>query len=116
MSLIHFTDRNLVRLLATETRRTDTSPRALAASHVALGRFLAGELVEHLELEACPIAHPQGQRAGWQIAAEAEVCILSFMRAGLYAAEGVREVLQSASGRRRPGGHLRLGVQRAQPA
>jgi uracil phosphoribosyltransferase len=96
MPLTQFTDRHLVRLLATETRRTDTTPRALAASHVALGRFLAGELVEQLELEPCLIAHPQGQRSGWQIAAEAEICILSFMRAGLYAAEGVREVLQCA--------------------
>ena len=52
MPLTHYTDRHLVRLLATETRRTDTSPHALAESHVALGRFLAGELVEHLELVA----------------------------------------------------------------
>lgn len=96
MSLKHFTERHLVRLLATETRRTDTTPHALSAAHVALGRFLGGELVEMLDLEPCDIQHPQGVRSGWRVAGEAQVVLLPFMRAGLYAAEGVREVLQSA--------------------
>ena len=96
MPLTHYTDRHLVRLLATETRRTDTSPHALAESHVALGRFLAGELVEHLELEPREIHHPQGTRQGWQLAAQHEVALLTFMRAGLYVTNGVREVLQHA--------------------
>lgn len=96
MPLTHYTDRHLVRLLATETRRTDTSPHALAESHVALGRFLAGELVEHLELAPREIQHPQGTRQGWQLAAQHEVALLSFMRAGLYVTNGVREILQHA--------------------
>ena len=70
MPLTHHTDRHLVRLLATETRRTDTTPHELARSHVALGRFLAGELVENLALEPCEILHPQGVRQGWRVAAE----------------------------------------------
>lgn len=96
MSLTHFSDRHLVRLIATETRRTDSTPHALSLSHTALGRFLAGELVERLALEPCPIQHPQGVRSGWRVVDEASIVILPFMRAGLYAAEGVREVLQSA--------------------
>lgn len=96
MPLTHYTDRHLVRLLATESRRTDTTPHALSASHVALGRFLAGELVERQELEPCDIQHPQGVRQGWRLAGEPQVVLLPFMRAGIYAAEGVREVLQSA--------------------
>lgn len=96
MPLTQFTDRNLVRLLATETRRTDTTPFALSKAHVALGRFLAGELVERLELEACEIQHPQGVRSGWRVADEGGIVVLPFMRAGLYAGDGVREVLQSA--------------------
>lgn len=96
MPMIHFTDRHLVRILATETRRTDTSPRALADSHVALGRFLAGELVEQLPVEPCDIPHPQGVRQGWRVADESRIALLVFMRAGLYVAEGVREVLQHA--------------------
>lgn len=96
MPLTHFTQRHLVRLLATETRRTDTTPHALSAAHVALGRFLAGELVERLDLEPCDIQHPQGVRSGWRVVHEPSVVLLPFMRAGLYAAEGVREVLQSA--------------------
>lgn len=97
MPLTHHTDRHLVRLLATESRRTDTTPHALTRSHVALGRFLAGELVEHLELEPCEIHHPQGLRQGWRVAGEAKITLLVFMRAGLYVAEGVREILHSAS-------------------
>lgn len=96
MSLTHYTQRHLVRLLATETRRTDTTPHVLSAAHIALGRFLAGELVERLELEPCDIQHPQGVRSGWRVAAETAVVVLPFMRAGLYATEGVREVLQRA--------------------
>lgn len=96
MPLTHFTERHLISLLATETRRTDTTPHALSAAHVALGRFLAGELVERLPLEPCKIQHPQGERSGWRVADEASIVLLPFMRAGLYAAEGAREVLQSA--------------------
>lgn len=97
MPLTHYTARHLVRLLATDTRRTDTTPHELTRSHVALGRFLAGELVERLALESCDIQHPQGVRQGWRIADEPEIALVVFMRAGLYVAEGVREVLRSAS-------------------
>jgi uracil phosphoribosyltransferase len=97
MPLTHHSDRHLVRLLATDTRRTDTTPHELARSHVALGRFLAGELVEHFELEPCEILHPQGVRQGWRLADEATIALVVFMRAGLYVAEGAREVLRSAS-------------------
>lgn len=96
MPLTHFTDRHIVRLLATQTRRTDVTPHELTRAHVALGRFLAGELVERLPLERYDILHPQGVRAGWRIADEPGVALLSFLRAGLYAAEGVREVLPRA--------------------
>lgn len=96
MPLTHFTQRHLVQLLATESRRTDTTPHALSRAHVALGRFLAGELVERLDLEPCDIQHPQGVRTGWRVADESSIVLLPFMRAGLYAADGVREVLQNA--------------------
>jgi uracil phosphoribosyltransferase len=97
MALIHYSERHLVRLLATHTRRTDTTPYELTRSHMALGSFLAGELLERLELEPCDIQHPQGVRQGWQIARESDIALLVFMRAGLYVAEGVRELLQNAS-------------------
>lgn len=96
MPMTHFTERHIVRLLATETRRTDTTPHALSTAHVALGRVLAGELVERLDLEPCEIQHPQGVRSGWRVSHEEAIIVLPFLRAGLYAAEGVREVLQSA--------------------
>lgn len=96
MPLSHFTDRHLVRLLATESRRTDTSPSELAASHVALGRFLAGELLEAIPLETRDIQHPQGVRQGWRIQAEQEIALVVLMRAGLYVGEGFREVFRTA--------------------
>jgi len=96
MPLTHYTDRHIVRLLATQSRRTDITPQELTRSHVALGRFLAGELVEHLALEPCVIQHPQGVRQGWQLAKESHIAVLCLMRAGLYVTEGVREVLTKA--------------------
>lgn len=96
MPLTHYTDRHLVRLLATETRRTDTTPYELTRTHVALGRFLAGELVEELEVEPCDIQHPQGVRPGWRVADERGVVLMPFLRAGLYVAEGLREVFRHA--------------------
>lgn len=96
MPLTHYSDRHLVKLLATESRRTDTSPHELASSHVALGRFLGGELLEYLALEPREIQHPQGVRQGWQVAQEHQVALIVLMRAGLYAGEGVREVLKAA--------------------
>ncbi len=97
MPLTHFTDRHAVQLLATQSRRTDLSPVQLARSHVDLGRLLAYELVELLPLEPCEIQHPQGVRTGARLAGESDVVILSFLRAGLYVTEGVRELLQLAA-------------------
>ena len=96
MPLTHLTDRHAIRLLATETRRTDTSPRELAAAHKDLGTILAVELIEFLELEPSEIAHPQGIRQGWRLRAEDEIAVLTFMRAGFYVAEGVRAMLHRA--------------------
>lgn len=96
MPLTHYSDRHLVKLLATESRRTDTSPHDLASSHMAMGRFLGGELLEHLALEPREIQHPQGVRQGWQIAQEHTTALIVLMRAGMYVGQGVREVLRSA--------------------
>jgi len=96
MPLKHYTERHLVRLLATRSRRTDLSPWELTQSHIELGRFLAGELVEALDLEPCDIQHPHGVRQGWRVAREEDIVLLPLLRAGLYAADGVREVLRSA--------------------
>ena len=91
MPLKSFTERHIVRLLATETRRTDTTPYQLSMSHVNLGRFLGGELVEDLPLTERSIQHPQGIRTGWKIENELDITLLPLMRAGLYTAEGIRE-------------------------
>lgn len=96
MPLTHFSNRNLVHLLATESRRTDISPHALASSHVSLGRFLAGEMIEHMTMVPRDIQHPQGVRQGWQIQDEHHIALAVLMRSGLYVGDGVREVFQRA--------------------
>lgn len=96
MPMMHYSDRHMVRLLATETRRTDTTPYDLSESHRALGRFLAGELAEHHQLQPLEINHPQGKRSGWCLAMEERTVLMPFMRAGLYVAEGVRELFRRA--------------------
>jgi len=96
VSLTHYSDKHIVRLLATATRRADVSPHDLSRSHHALGRFLACELVDRLPLEATTIAHPQGPATGFQLAEESRISVVCFLRAGLYVTEGVREVLQHA--------------------
>lgn len=96
MALKHFTERHIVKLIATQTRRADLDPVALARAHTTLGRLIAGELVEELPLAPSMIQHPQGLRSGWCVADEDEIVLVIFMRAGLYVGEGVREVLPNA--------------------
>jgi uracil phosphoribosyltransferase len=55
---------------------------------------LAGELVEYFALEPLEIQHPQGRRQGYRIADASNIALVVFMRAGLYVAEGIREVLE----------------------
>lgn len=96
MPMNQFSDRHFVRIISTQSRRADLNPLELSRTHVALGRFLAEELVERLPIEPCDIAHPQGVRRGWKIANEDGVALVCLMRAGLYVTEGVREVLPNA--------------------
>jgi len=57
LPLQHYTERKAVQLMATQSRRTDLTPSDLAKVHVDLGRYLAYELVELLDLEECEIHH-----------------------------------------------------------
>lgn len=97
MPFSHFTERAAIKLLATDSRRADLSPYDLSRTHVALGRYLAYELLETLPLSPCPIQHPQGVRSGFCVAHEEDLLLLSLLRAGVYLTEGVREVLRRAA-------------------
>lgn len=96
MPVNHFSQRHFIRLVSTQSRRADLNPWELSRTHVALGRFLAAELVDKLPIEPCDIAHPQGVRQGWKLANEGDSVLLCLMRSGLYVTEGVREVLPNA--------------------
>lgn len=97
MPLTHFSDRKAVQLLATQSRRMDLSPYELSRVHADMGRYIAHELLERLSLEPYEIQHPQGIRSGWRIAQEQEIALVTFMRAGLYVTDGIRDVLRNAA-------------------
>jgi uracil phosphoribosyltransferase len=96
MPFYEFTNKKAVQILANQTRRTDITPFALSQSHIDLGKFLAYQICEEINLEECEIAHPQGKKKGVQIAHPQEIIILAFMRAGVYIGESLRTIFQKS--------------------
>ncbi len=96
MTLTHYTDLKLMKILATMTRRTDISVYDLDQSHIEIGRFLAYQVVDSLELEEVDIQHVLGLRKGVQIKNEREILFVVFLRSGLYIAEGFRTLFRNA--------------------
>lgn len=92
--LKHFTDKKAVQLIATDSRRTDITPYQLSQVHIEMGKYLAYEILEELELEDCEIQHPQGIKIGKRLKNEKDVIIMDFMRAGVYLGDGLRYVFQ----------------------
>jgi len=94
--LKHFTDRKAVHLIATESRRIDITPYQLSQVHIEMGKYLAYEILEELELEDCEIQHPQGLKTGKRLKNEKNVLIMDFMRAGVYLGDGLRYIFQNS--------------------
>jgi len=87
-----FTDKNAVQLLATQSRRTDISSMELCKIHFEMGKYLAYQMLDEFELTETEIKHVQGIKTGSELADKSNIVIFALMRAGLYAAEGVRSV------------------------
>ena len=87
-----FTNKNIVKLLATQSRRTDISSTELCKIHFEMGKFLAYQILDEFELTETEIKHVQGVKTGSELADKNDIVIFALMRAGLYAAEGVRSV------------------------
>jgi len=61
-----------------------------------MGKYLAYEILEELEMEDCEIQHPQGIKTGKQLKNKKNVIILDFLRAGVYLGDGIRNILQNS--------------------
>ncbi|WP_430409284.1 uracil phosphoribosyltransferase [Kordia sp.] len=92
MNFTHFTEKKAAQLLATQSRRADINAITLCDIHVEMGKFIAYEMLEEFELTTIDIQHVQGIKSGVDIANKDKIVILPLMRAGLYAAEGIRSV------------------------
>jgi uracil phosphoribosyltransferase len=92
MRLKEFTYKKAVQLLATQSRRADISSTELCEIHFEMGKFLAYEMLEEFELTETEIQHVQGIKTGVELADKSNIVIFALMRAGLYAAEGVRSI------------------------
>ena len=93
--LKHFTERKAVRIIATQSRRIDISPYELSQIHIEMGKYLANELLEEIDLAECEIQHPQGIKTGEEIKNEKKILILDFMRAGVYLGDGLRFIFKN---------------------
>lgn len=96
MSIYHFTNKNAVHLLATQSRRTDISSLELCNIHFEMGKYLAYQILDEFELVETDIHHVQGIRKGFELADKNDIVILTLMRAGLYAAEGIRSAFSES--------------------
>ena len=92
MPVKDFTGKNAVMMLATRSRRVDISTVELCKVHFEMGRYLAYQILDEFEMKRVDIMHVQGLREGFELADKSDITILSVMRAGLYAAEGIRSV------------------------
>lgn len=96
MMIKEFTDKNAVQLLATQSRRIDISSIELCKVHFEMGKFLAYQMLEEFEMVEIEIKHVQGMKKGVELKNKESIVIFGVMRAGLYAAEGVRSVFTNS--------------------
>lgn len=96
MPIHHFTNKNAVQLLATQSRRVDISATELCHIHFEMGKFLSYQILDEFEMIEIDIQHVQGIKKGVELANKSEIVIITLMRAGLYAAEGVRSVFKDS--------------------
>lgn len=92
MSIKSFSAEIAVQLLATKSRQADLSSVELCSVHFEMGKLLAYKMLEDFPITEIPIHHVQGVRQGVELAQKDDFVIVSMMRAGLYAAEGIRSV------------------------
>lgn len=96
MVVKEFTNKKAVQLLATQSRRTDIEPLELCNLHFEMGKLLAYEMLEDFELRETEIKHVQGTKKGMELSDPRDIFIVGLLRAGLFAAQGVRSVFSGS--------------------
>lgn len=83
-----------MRLAIDRTRQSAISGPELARAHRNVGRLLAADIAAHLQIESCSIKHTTGHREdGVRLVNATNIAIVPLMRAGLFVAEGIWELL-----------------------
>lgn len=95
-NLRHLTDRVSAALLADRTRRADIDPKELCDAFACVGTVLACEFVDRLGTEPYEMRHCQGTRTGVRLKDERRIGICPLLRAGLYLANGFRDLLRQS--------------------
>ncbi len=85
--------KNIYKVLATESRRSDLTPNQLSEVHKKLGQLLSYEILDFVDMEEVEIKHVQGIKKSTTISTAEKFIILVLMRGGLYVAEGIKEIL-----------------------
>ena len=80
------------RIMNTQSRRADLSPKELSEIHKKIGEMLSYKIVESFDLESVDIQHVQGIRTGESLSKDEKVLILVMMRSGLYLADGLKNI------------------------
>jgi uracil phosphoribosyltransferase len=94
MNFKDFTQSKASQVLSTQARRADLPALELTALHFQMGQYLAYQILEDFELADCEITHVQGNRQGIEIADKEDICVMALLRAGLYAADGIRSIFK----------------------
>ena len=98
LQVLHATDKNAAKLLATQMRNAAVAGPNLREAHRRVGHYLAIEnLADVIGIEPCPIKHVLGQRTiGFQLFHEQQTTIVALMRGGEPMALGVNDAFPSA--------------------
>lgn len=96
MSIKSFSKEIAVQLLATKSRQAALSSVELCSVHFEMGKLLAYKILEDFPVAKISIRHVQGTKQGVELAQKNDFVIVSIMRAGLYAAEGLRSVFSDS--------------------
>ncbi|KAL8807552.1 MAG: hypothetical protein Q9200_004628 [Gallowayella weberi] len=96
--VLHVTDENAAKLLATPMRNSAVAGPALREAHRQAGQYLArGFVAEIIGLELAPIQHVLGRpTSGYQLCREKQTTIVALMRGGEPMASGVNDVFPLA--------------------
>ena len=98
LAVVHATNRNAAKLLATVTRNANVAGPALRESHRRVGWYLATEfLADTIGLQGYDIPHVQGSKTtGYRLFDEKNTTIVALMRGGEPMAYGVNDAFPLA--------------------